>query len=410
MKTIAITGTFDSKGIEYKFIKDKIEELGCTTLTIHTGTFEPIFEPDISNVEVCKEVDEDIIAISAKKDRALAVDALSKGLKTILPRLYKEGKFDGIISLGGTGGTSMVAPAMRALPIGVPKIIVSTVASGNTEMYIGTSDIMMIPSIVDVSGLNKISKMIFTNIILAIVGMVKLKDDLKVKEQEEKPLITASMFGVTTPCVDIAKDYLQSKGYEVLVFHCTGTGGRTMETLINTGLITGVLDITTTEWCDELVGGILAAGPKRCEAAALNGIPTVMSIGATDMVNYGPYDTVPAKYANRNFYKHNLTTTLMRTNVEECKLVGEKIAEKLNMAKSRTTLFLPLKGVSMIDCEGQPFYGPEEDKVLFDTLRSNIKNDKIDIVEMDNIINDEKFAITCAKKLIELIEEKKLNN
>ncbi len=410
MKTIAITGTFDSKGIEYKFIKDKIEELGCTTLTIHTGTFEPIFEPDISNVEVCKEVDEDIIAISAKKDRALAVDALSKGLKTILPRLYKEGKFDGIISLGGTGGTSMVAPAMRALPIGVPKIIVSTVASGNTEMYIGTSDIMMIPSIVDVSGLNKISKMIFTNAILAIVGMVKLKDDLKVKEEEEKPLITASMFGVTTPCVDIAKDYLQSKGYEVLVFHCTGTGGRTMETLINTGLITGVLDITTTEWCDELVGGILAAGPKRCEAAALNGIPTVMSIGATDMVNYGPYDTVPAKYANRNFYKHNLTTTLMRTNVEECKLVGEKIAEKLNMAKSRTTLFLPLKGVSMIDCEGQPFYGPEEDKVLFDTLRSNIKNDKIDIVEMDNIINDEKFAITCAKKLIELIEEKKLNN
>lgn len=410
MKTIAITGTFDSKGIEYKFIKDKIEELGCTTLTIHTGTFEPIFEPDISNVEVCKEVDEDIIAISAKKDRALAVDALSKGLKTILPRLYKEGKFDGIISLGGTGGTSMVAPAMRALPIGVPKIIVSTVASGNTEMYIGTSDIMMIPSIVDVSGLNKISKMIFTNAVLAIVGMVKLKDDLKVKEEEEKPLITASMFGVTTPCVDIAKDYLKSKGYEVLVFHCTGTGGRTMETLINTGLITGVLDITTTEWCDELVGGILAAGPKRCEAAALNGIPTVMSVGATDMVNYGPYDTVPAKYANRNFYKHNLTTTLMRTNVEECKLVGEKIAEKLNMAKSRTTLFLPLKGVSMIDCEGQPFYGPEEDKMLFDTLRSNIKNNKIDIVEMDNIINDEKFAITCAKKLIELIEEKKLNN
>lgn len=405
MKTIAIIGTFDSKGIEYKFIKDKIEELGCSTFTIHTGTFKPDFEPDVSNVEICKAVNEDIVEISEKKDRGLAVEILSRGLEIVLPKLYNQGKFDGVISLGGSGGTSMVAPAMRALTIGVPKIIVSTVASGNTEMYIGTSDIVMMPSIVDVAGLNRISKMIFTNAVLAIVGMVKLKDNLKVNEEKDKSLITASMFGVTTPCVNIAKDYLQSKGYEVLVFHCTGTGGKTMENLINAGLITGVLDITTTEWCDELVGGILAAGPKRCEAAAVNGIPTVMSVGATDMVNYGPYDTLPKKHAGRNFYKHNPTTTLMRTNVEECKLIGEKIAEKLNMSKSRATLFLPLKGVSMIDCEGQPFYGPKEDKMLFDTLRNNIKNEKVDIVEMDNIINDEDFAIACAKKLIELIEE-----
>lgn len=410
MKTIAVVGTFDSKGNEYKFIKDKIEELGCSTFTIHTGVFEPTFEPDVSNVEVCKAINEDIVAIAAKKDRGLAVDTLSKALEKVLPDLYKQGKFDGVISLGGTGGTSLVAPAMRALPIGVPKIIVSTVASGNTSMYIGTSDIILMPSIVDVAGLNKISKMIFTNAALSIVGMVKLKEKLKVNEENDKPLITASMFGVTTPCVNIAKDYLESKGYEVLVFHCTGVGGRTMESLINAGLITGVLDITTTEWCDEIAGGILSAGPKRCEAAAVNGVPTVISVGATDMVNFGPYDTLPKKYEGRKFYKHNPTTTLMRTTAEECKLVGEKIAEKLNMAKSETTLFLPLKGVSMIDCEGQPFYGPEEDKVLFDTLKNNIKNPKVDIVEMDNVINDEEFAIACAKRLHELITEKEKKN
>jgi len=406
MKTIAIVGTFDSKGLEYKFIKDKIEELGCATFTIHTGVFDPAFEPDISNVQVCNAINEDIVAIAAKKDRGLAVDTLSKGLEKLLPELYKQGKFDGIISLGGTGGTSLVAPAMRALPIGVPKIIVSTVASGNTSMYIGTSDIILMPSIVDVAGLNKISKMIFTNAVLSIVGMVKLKEDLKANEEKDKPLITASMFGVTTPCVNMAKDYLESKGYEVLVFHCTGTGGKTMESLINAGLITGVLDITTTEWCDEIAGGILAAGPNRCEAAAVNGIPTVISVGATDMVNFGPYDTLPKKYEGRNFYKHNPTTTLMRTTAEECKQIGEKIAEKLNMAKSETTLFLPLKGVSMIDCEGQPFYGPEEDKVLFETLKNNIKNEKVDIVEMDNVINDKEFAIACAERLVELIEQK----
>lgn len=410
MKSIAIVGTFDSKGHEYKFIKDKIEELGCSTFTIHAGVFEPLFEPDVSNIEVCNAINKDIVAIAAKKDRGLAVDTLSKGLEKILPEFYKQGKFDGVISLGGTGGTSLVAPAMRALPIGVPKIIVSTVASGNTSMYIGTSDIIMMPSIVDVAGLNKISKMIFTNAALSIVGMVKLKENLKANTEKDKPLITASMFGVTTPCVNMAKDYLESQGYEVLVFHCTGTGGKTMESLINAGLITGVLDITTTEWCDEIAGGILSAGPNRCEAAAVNGVPTVISVGATDMVNFGPYDTLPQKYEGRKFYKHNPTTTLMRTTAEECKLIGEKIAEKLNMAKSETTLFLPLKGVSMIDCKGQPFYGPKEDKILFDTLKKNIKNPKVNIVEMDNVINDKEFAIACAKRLVELIKKKGRDN
>lgn len=404
MKTIAIAGTFDSKGRELNFVKEVLEGLGLKTLTIHCGVFEPIFETDVSNEEVAKEVGGDIHQIASKKDRALATEVLSKGMEKLIPRLYAEGKFDGIISLGGTGGTSLVTPGMRALPIGVPKVMVSTVASGNVQQYVGTSDIVMMPSIVDVSGLNSISTKIFTNAALAIAGMVSLEH--KEMAQEKKPLVAATMFGVTTPCVDAAREFLEEKGYEVLVFHATGTGGRVMERLIEEGYFKGVLDITTTEWCDELVGGVLAAGPNRLEAAGKHKVPQVVSVGALDMVNFGPIDTVPEKFKGRKFYKHNPTVTLMRTTVEENKKLGEIIAEKLNKAEGPTVLMLPLKGVSMIDAEGQPFYGPEEDKILFDTLRENIDRSKVELIEMDAHINDKEFALTAAKKLLELMENK----
>lgn len=404
MKTIAIAGTFDSKGRELNFVKEVLEGLGLKTLTIHCGVFEPIFETDVSNEEVAKEVGGDIHQIASKKDRALATEVLSKGMEKLIPRLYAEGKFDGIISLGGTGGTSLVTPGMRALPIGVPKVMVSTVASGNVQQYVGTSDIVMMPSIVDVSGLNSISTKIFTNAALAIAGMVSLEH--KEIAQEKKPLVAATMFGVTTPCVDAAREFLEEKGYEVLVFHATGTGGRVMERLIEEGYFKGVLDITTTEWCDELVGGLLAAGPNRLEAAGKHKVPQVVSVGALDMVNFGPIDTVPEKFKGRKFYKHNPTVTLMRTTVEENKKLGEIIAEKLNKAEGPTVLMLPLKGVSMIDAEGQPFYGPEEDKILFDTLRENIDRSKVELIEMDAHINDKEFALTAAKKLLELMENK----
>jgi len=404
MKTIAIAGTFDSKGRELNFVKEVLEGLGLKTLTIHCGVFEPIFETDVSNEEVAKEVGGDIHQIASKKDRALATEVLSKGMEKLIPRLYAEGKFDGIISLGGTGGTSLVTPGMRALPIGVPKVMVSTVASGNVQQYVGTSDIVMMPSIVDVSGLNSISTKIFTNAALAVAGMVSLEH--KEIAQEKKPLVAATMFGVTTPCVDAAREFLEEKGYEVLVFHATGTGGRVMERLIEEGYFKGVLDITTTEWCDELVGGVLAAGPNRLEAAGKHKVPQVVSVGALDMVNFGPIDTVPEKFKGRKFYKHNPTVTLMRTTVEENKKLGEIIAEKLNKAEGPTVLMLPLKGVSMIDAEGQPFYGPEEDKILFDTLRENIDRSKVELIEMDAHINDKEFALTAAKKLLELMENK----
>lgn len=400
MKTVAIAGTFDTKGNEYLYIKETFENMGFKTLTIHTGVFEPKFIPDVSNAEVAKAAGVNIDEIIEKKDRAYATEILSKAMEKLVPELFEQGKFDGIISFGGSGGTSLATPAMRALPIGVPKIMVSTVASGNTMQYIGTSDLIMMPSVVDVSGLNSISLKIFNNAIFAMAGMLSFEAS---KEVEKKPLIGASMFGVTTPCVDAAREYMEKRGYEVLVFHATGVGGQSMESLIEAGFIEGVLDLTTTEWADEIAGGVLSAGPKRLEAAAKNNIPQVVSLGAMDMCNFGAYDSVPEKYKERNLYKHNPTVTLMRTTVEENKKIGEKIAEKLNLSNGKTSLFIPLKGVSVIDVEGQAFYGPEEDKMLFDTVKGLVDKSKVDIVEMDTDINDRAFAEAAAQKLIELM-------
>lgn len=403
MKTVAIAGTFDSKGLEFAYLQEIIQSLGLKTFMIHTGVFESKLETDVSNEEIARAVGEDIKKIAAQKDRASATDVLSRGLEKLLPRLYAEGKFDGIISCGGSGGTSLVTPGMRALPIGVPKVMVSTVAAGDVSMYVGTSDIFMYPSIVDVAGLNSISTKIFTNAALAISGMVKFQIN---KELEKKPLIAASMFGVTTPCVNQARESLEEQGYEVLIFHATGTGGKAMESLIRDGYIEGVFDITTTEWCDELMGGNMAAGDKRLEAAALNKVPQVISVGALDMVNFGPITSIPEKYNGRNFYKHNPTVTLMRTNIDENRQLGLAIAEKINMCTAKAVLLIPLKGVSMIDAPGQPFYGPEEDAMLFKTLKENITNPLVEIIEVNNNINDVEFSSIAVQKLVELLKEK----
>ena len=404
MKTIAIAGTFDTKGKEYLYVKGLVEELGLQPLMIHMGVFPPDFPADISNQEIAQAAGYDLQELVDRRDRALATEVLSKGMQRVVVRLYQEGKFDGILSFGGSGGTSMVTPAMRELPIGVPKLMVSTMASGNVEQYVGTSDIIMMPSIVDVAGLNEISRTVFRNAVSAIAGMVEARDKWKEASREQKHLVAATMFGVTTPCVNYAKEYLEQHGYEVLVFHATGTGGRTMEALIDAGFFQGVLDITTTEWCDELIGGVLAAGSHRCEAAGRNKIPQVVSVGAMDMVNFGPIDTVPEKFLSRNLYRHNPTVTLMRTTVSENIRIGNKLAEKLNMAKGKTILMLPLGGVSEIDKPGQPFYGKEEDEALFQTLRKETDANVVRIEEMNQNINDPIFGETAAKKLIELME------
>lgn len=403
MKTVAIAGTFDSKAKEFLYIKELLEEVGLKTFMVDIGVFEPKFTPDVTNAEVAKAAGADIKELAKKKDRALATEILSLGMEKLIPELYHQGKFDGIISIGGSGGTSLVSPAMRALPIGVPKLMLSTDASGNIEQYVGTSDMIMMPSVVDVAGLNSISMRIFKNAAFAMAGMLKF-EHIDAEKVKKKPIIAATMFGVTTPAIDFAREYLEARGYEVLVFHATGSGGQSMETLIRDGFIKGVLDLTTTEWCDEIVGGVLAAGPNRLEAAGFMGIPQVVSVGALDMVNFGPFKTVPEEFKNRNLYKHNPTVTLMRTNVEENIKVGRKIVEKLNSATGPTVMMLPLNRVSMIDAPGQPFYGKEEDEALFNELRIGLNRDVVELIELNNHINDQEFAEAAAQKLLDLME------
>lgn len=407
-KTIALAGTLDSKGKEFSYVKEVIESLGFDTLLINTGVFPSEIEADVSNAQVAEAAGVEIEQLAKRKDRAEATRVLAEGMEKLLPELYEQGKFDGVLSFGGTGGTSIVTPGMRALPIGVPKVMVSTVASGNTQPYIGTSDLVMIPSIVDVAGLNVISTKVFRQAVFAIAGMLDFQDKaLADSDDHKKPLIAASMFGLTTPCINHAKSYLEDRGYEVLIFHATGIGGQTMESLIEEGFFAGVLDITTTEWADELIGGVLNAGPHRLEAAAKANVPQVVSVGAMDMANFGPYESVPEKFAGRKFYKHNPTVTLMRTTKEENKQIGEVIAQKLNMTKGQTTLMLPLKGLSGLDVEGQAFYGPEEDQALFNTLKKHIDSERVTVEEMDTDVNNPKFAEAAAERLIQMIESNK---
>ncbi|MBZ4653212.1 MAG: hypothetical protein JG781_550 [Peptococcaceae bacterium] len=403
-KRVVVLGTLDTKGQEFKFIKDVITATGLETLVIDAGVKgDPYFTPDITREEVARAGGSSLGELLAKDDRGEAVDIMMKGATEIVKKLYAEGRVAGIISMGGSAGTTIGSSAMRALPVGVPKVLVSTVGSGDTRPYVGVKDITMMYSVVDISGLNSLSRKILANAAFAVAGMAQGKVDIP---QDEKQLIGATMFGVTTPCVTKAREYLEGRGYEMLVFHATGTGGQAMESLVEAGFIKGVLDITTTEWCDELVGGVLSAGPHRLEAAGKAGIPQVVSVGALDMVNFGPIDTVPEKFKGRKLYKHNPTVTLMRTTPEECKQLGEIIAAKLNMAQGPVKVVLPLKGVSLIDVEGKPFYDPEADKALFEALKANL-DPRIELVEMNTDINDPEFALYLAKSLDEMMRDHK---
>ena len=400
-KTIAVVGTFDTKGKELSYIKNVIESLGADTLCIDTGIFETDFDIDITCGELAREVDADIHKLRERNDRGENVDTQCRALEKLLPRLYAEDKIDAAISAGGSGGTSIVAPAFRALPIGVPKIIVSTMAASSTgHTYIGESDLILIPSIVDVAGLNSISTQIYDNAAKAIVGMASLEHE---NTHENKPLIAATMFGNTTPAVNYAREYMEEQGYEVLVFHATGSGGKTMEHLIDQGFFDGVLDITTTEWNDELFGGVLAAGPNRLESAGKLGVPQIVSVGAIDEINFGHIDTLPEAMKSRNIYKHNPMVTLVRTTPEENKAVGEKIAEKLNMSNGPTVLIYPLKGNGYLSEEGMPFYDAEADAALLQALRDNLDPEKVTLIELDTHINNKEFGEACAKKLLELL-------
>jgi uncharacterized protein (UPF0261 family) len=396
--TIAILGTLDSKGHEHAFVADLIQKKGHEVTLIDLGTgSDPQITPDITRFEVADAIGLNLQALIDKQDRGECVVAMSKAAPVFLAKLAQDGKIDGVISLGGGGGTALGTAAMRALPIGFPKLMVSTLASGNTAHYVGTKDITMMPSIVDVAGINRISKTIFTRAAGAICGMV----EAQITEGDDKPLIVASMFGNTTDCINIASKVLEDAGYEVLIFHATGTGGKTMESLIESGMVAGVLDLTTTEWADELLGATLSAGPERMDAMAKAQVPSVIAPGCLDMANYGERETLPAEHEDRTIYVHNPQVTLLRTNAEECVQLGKILAEKANSNPAPTAILIPRKAISIISAEGQSFHDPEADHALFDAIHANAQ---CEVVDFEEEINSEIFAQAAAHKLLELIQ------
>jgi uncharacterized protein (UPF0261 family) len=399
-KTVVIIGALDTKGHEFAFIKDLVEKEGLKTLVVDFGVMgEPALKPDVSRAEVAAagggKLDQ--LRSGDRKDEAMKV--MSTGLAVVVRKLFDGGKLHGIIGMGGTGGTSVATSAMRTLPVGVPKVMVSTVGGGDVSAYAGTKDITFVPSIVDVAGFNRISRTIYANAAGAIAGMTKV--DVP-PAKEEKPLVTASMFGNTTACVDKARSILESKGFEVLVFHATGTGGKTMESLIADGYIAASLDITTTELADEVCGGVFTAGPDRMLAAARAGIPTVLVPGCVDMCNFWALSAVPEKYRNRNLYQWNPNVTLMRTNVEENRMMGKMIAKAANESKGPVAILLPLKGVSMLDSPGNAYWDPEADRACYEAIKANVKPG-IPVIELDNNINDPEFAAKAAETLLGML-------
>ena len=398
---IGILGTLDTKGEEFAFLRSRLEAAGARTLTIDAGVVGlPFFEPEIRREEVAAAAGQNFHKLLEERDRGRSVGVMAQGTAVLVRRLYDEGRIDGLISLGGSAGTTIGTTAMRALPVGFPKLMVSTLASGDTRPYVGTKDITMMYSVVDIAGLNRLSRRILSNAAAGIVGMTRADPG---NAAEVKPLLAATMFGVTTPCVTEARRILEESGFEVIVFHATGTGGRAMEDLIADGLVSGVLDLTTTELADELAGGVMSAGPHRLEAAGERGIPQVVCPGAIDMVNFGPLDSVPAKFRERRFHVHNPTVTLMRTTAEECAALGRITAEKLNRAWGPVTFLMPLRGVSAIDVPGHPFHSPEADTSYLAALRSNLKP-QVRLVEVDANINDPQFARAAAEILCEMMK------
>jgi uncharacterized protein (UPF0261 family) len=401
MPTVVLIGTLDTKGGEYAYLRDRVREAGVDALLLDAGVLgTPLAEPDVAREEVARAAGADLRALAEAGDRGAAIEAMARGAAETIKRLHADGRLDGVLALGGSGGTAIAAEAMRALPVGVPKLIVSTMASGDTRPYVGASDVTMMYSVVDIAGINPLSERILSNAAAAIAGMAKTAP----REVEGgKPLVGATMFGVTTPCVTRARERLEELGYEVLVFHATGTGGQSMEALMRDGFITASLDITTTELADDLVGGVLSAGPHRLETAGELGIPQVVSLGALDMVNFGPIETVPPQFKDRLLYKHNPTVTLMRTTPFECAELGRRIARKLNAARGPLTLFVPLRGVSLIATDGQVFHDPAADEALFGALREHL-DPGVDVRELDTDINDPEYALAMADTLHEHYE------
>ena len=399
--SVYLIGTLDTKGREIGFVRDLLSGYGIQTQVIDGSSLhQPVIVADITREAVFQAAGTTFATVQTQGDRGVAVTHAATGMANLIRDLHAQGKVQGVLGLGGSAGTTIATAAMRALPIGVPKLMVSTLASGQTRPYVGDKDILLLNSVVDLMGINCISREVLGQAARAMAGMVTLPRPAPATQ--ERPLIAATMFGVTTPCITIARKILETAGYEVLVFHATGNGGQAMEALIADGMIAGVLDITTTELADELVGGTLTAGPRRLTAAGLRGVPQVISVGALDMVNFGPRETVPSQFVSRQFHVHNSNVTLMRTTPEENRQLGLEIARKAAAARGPVAIVLPLQGVSAIDKTGQAFNDPLARQALYDSIRQN--HGAAELIEVDHHINDPEFAATVANKLLNLLQ------
>lgn len=400
--TVLLVGALDTKGVEYAFVKDLIEAAGLETLVVDFGVMgQPAFEPDVSRTEVASAGGGDLAYLASGTHKDEAMRTMAQGLASVVERLYAEGRFDGVLGMGGSGGTSIATAAMRTLPVGVPKLMVSTVGGGDVSAYAGSKDITFMPSVVDVAGINRLSRAIYANAAGAIAGMVKTEAEATARE---RPLIAASMFGNTTAAVDHARGLLEAEGYEVLVFHATGSGGRTMEDLISDGYIAGCLDMTTTELADDVCGGVFSAGPDRVQAAPRQGIPTIVVPGCVDMANFGGIETVPDHYRARTLYEWNPEVTLLRTNAEENRQMGVMLAAAANAGQAgKVSVLIPLGGVSMLDSDGDRFWDPDADQACFDALKNDLRAD-IPLIEVDANINDPVFAEKAVAVLLEMLQ------
>jgi len=396
MAKIAVLGTLDSKGAEHAFVAEQIRALGHVPVLIDAGTLSaPTVSPEITRESALAAAGLDLSVVLSQRDRGAAVSAMAAAAARFLPILCAQHGLAGVISLGGSSGTAIASAGMRALPVGFPRVLVSTMAGGQIGHYVGTKDVTMMPSVVDISGLNRISRVVLSRAAGAICGMVAVTPAVAA----DRPVIVASMFGNTTGCINAAVPLLEEAGYEVLIFHANGVGGRTMESLVESGLVSGVLDVTTTELADELAGGVLSAGPDRGFAAPRSGVPAIVTPGCLDMVNFGPPETIPEKYAGRKFYVHNPQVTLMRTTAEECERLGRMLAERINASTGPVTVLLPLRGISMISSFGGPFHDAEAEAILFTTLCNGLRKG-VRVRDLDCEINSVEFAAACAEELL----------
>jgi uncharacterized protein (UPF0261 family) len=395
--TVVLVGTLDTKGVEYAYLRDRVRERGVGVLLVDVGVLDkPLIEPDVPRREVAEAAGADLDQLRAARVRSTALETMGRGAAAIVRRLHAEGRLDAVAGLGGAGGSSVVAAAMRALPLGTPKLLVSAVAPRDLRPYIGLSDLTWMYAVTDIAGVNRISAPILSNAAAAVAGMA---ESAPVPADGGKPLVGASMFAVTMPCVNTARGRLEELGYEVVVFHQSGTGGRSLEHLIQTGQIEAVLDVTTTELADELAGGFCPAGPERLETAGRLGVPQVVSLGALDFVCMGPLKEIPDGLAGRTFHRHSPEMVGMRTSPEECSALARRIARKLNAAKGPTALFIPLRGTSLYATAGQAFHDPVADEALFTSLREHVDPERVELHELDVHINEREFALAMADRL-----------